>query len=642
MQMTVGFWGIFIVFLVGACAKQSDHNEDFRLVVAGKPSATIIVSANPTPAVHLAALELQHHVERISGARLPITSEVDQVKGFKIHIGKTEYSDQKGIHDGDFGEQEYLILFDEENLLLYGRDWLPTPENRAENGVDILAISLKDTRDLIDYHMAINAGSEGPLQIELPGFYDPQGSLYATYDFLETALGIRWYGPSDFNVVYDKSANLSVKPESMRREPQMKYRYSTEVDGPMILAQYGYPSKDALALFYRRMRRGGEKWGANHTLSSFQDRFLIPESELFEGLQEEIFAKNRSGGPHSRQLCYTNESLVDQLIEDARDYFDGDGSKGLQIAIGDYFAILPLDNNQWCLCDQCQAVLSRDFEKFTGNHFSSGKASNYIFGMINQVAKGLQETHPEKKIATLAYHDNSYYPDQVVLEPNISVSPCLHNRNFMSPELKRHEMEWYRDWVDNAKAPVYLWNYSTFPTERGALGIGSYDGGGPWNVFPGFSAQIQHELIDMYHKDGIRGIFLCGTGEQLDFYLAMKHYDDPDLDLDIALDEFFNRYFGAAGEPMRRFHDKVEQVYNDYSRYPDRVKGENHFHQDEELAWQYLGTEIVMQELEKCIQEAKNAALSPVEQVRLDTWVAGVWEYMKKGRADYLQKVAGS
>ena len=34
----------------------------FKLVSEGNPMATIIIAANPSPAVNLAALELQHHV----------------------------------------------------------------------------------------------------------------------------------------------------------------------------------------------------------------------------------------------------------------------------------------------------------------------------------------------------------------------------------------------------------------------------------------------------------------------------------------------------------------------------------------------------------------------------------------------------
>ena len=629
-----------IWLLLLGCTTKSDELMDFQLIVDGKPAASIIIPSEPCSPVNLAALELQHHIHLISGARLPIISSDKSVKGNKIHIGKTDYIIEKGISLDDFDEQEYAIFFEGENLLLFGRDWFPSVKNKEEHGVDIILTSLEDSRDSIDYNKAVNSKNQDPLPIELPGYYDEQGSLYATYDFMESALGVRWFGPSDFNVVYDKSKNISVKAENKRRSPQMKYRNGTDISGPMIMAQYGHPSKDALALFYRRLRRGGEKWAANHTLSSFQDRFLNQDSELFEGIHEEYFAENRNGGPHTRQLCYTNESLIDELIKDAGNFFDGKGIKGRQIALGDYFAILPLDNNQWCLCETCQSVLLNDTESFNGNHFSSGKASNYIFGFMNKVAKGLQKTHPDKKIATLAYHDYSYYPDKIELEPNISISPCLHNRNYMSPEIKKHEMKWYKDWVANAKAPIYLWNYSTFPTERGVLGIGSFDGSGPWNVFPGFSAQIQHELIQMYHEDGIRGVFLCGIGEQLDYYLAMKHYDNPDLDLNGALDEFFTKYFGPAGPSMRKFYERIEEVYNDYSKYPERVKGENHFHQDEELAWKHLGTNSVMQELEGYISEAKMAKLSLEEQKRLKGWTEGVWDYMVKGKGDYLLKTA--
>ena len=42
------------------------------LVRDGKPASAIVIAENPTPAARLAAMELQHHVEQITGARLPI------------------------------------------------------------------------------------------------------------------------------------------------------------------------------------------------------------------------------------------------------------------------------------------------------------------------------------------------------------------------------------------------------------------------------------------------------------------------------------------------------------------------------------------------------------------------------------------
>lgn len=629
------------VCLLG-CTSEQGYKGQFQLTVNGAPAATIVISENPSPVVQLAALELQHHIALISGARVPISNGGQFIKGNKIHIGKTAFTEQLGLKEDDFEAQEYQILYNESNLVLFGRDWYPTKDNLAEKGVDILSSKLEDLRQTIDYNKAVHAKENTVNSITLPSIYDDQSSLYATYDFIESALHVRWYGPSEFNVVFNKTSNLSVERQDKRRSPKMKFRNGTGLGGPIIAVQYGNPNNDAIELFHRRLRKGGEKWGANHSLTSFQDRFLrknASEETLFEEKHDEYFAQGRDGGEHTRQFCYTNKAFIDQLIEDARNYFDGKGVKGRQIAIGDYFAILPLDNDQWCLCENCQTVLSKDKGQFNNEHFSSGTSSNYIFNFINEVAKGVGKTHPQKKIATLAYHGYSYYPDSIHLEPNISVSPCLHNRYYMLPEIRKHELAWYKDWVNKAKAPVYLWNYSCFPTERGNYGFGGVNGTNPWNVFPGFSAHSQYELIKMYHEDNIRGVFLCGVGEQLDYYLAIKHYDDPDLDIDKAFNEFFTLYFGGAAEPMKKFYERIEEIYNDYSLYPERIKGEKHSHQDEEIAWNYLGTDQVMEELGNYISEAKASKLSPVEQKRVKSWEEGVWKYMKEGKEYYLKRV---
>lgn len=42
----------------------------------------------------------------------------------------------------------------------------------------------------------------------------------------------------------------------------------------------------------------------------------------------------------------------------------------------------------------------------------------------------------------------------------------------------------------------------------------------------------------MYATDGVKGVYLCGLSEQIDFYLTMKLFDNPSLDTDEILDEF--------------------------------------------------------------------------------------------------------
>jgi len=301
--------------------------------------------------------------------------------------------------------------------------------------------------------------------------------------------------------------------------------------------------------------------------------------------------------------------------------------------MGDYFAVVPLDNASWCLCDACQAALARDKDNRREAHFNSGTATHYLWGFINAVARGVRQTHPDKYIAALAYHVYAYPPEDFVLEPNIAVAPCLQNRNYWAPRIKAHEMAFYKRWVEKKDRPIYLWNYYCFPMEP-ALG-------GKWRCFPGFSAHALAEQIKMYHEDGVRGVFLCGIGEQVDYYLTMKMYDDPSVDPDALLDEFFTRYFGAAAKPMKRFHHVIEETFSSPESYPKAVREkERQFHQTESIAWRYLGTEERMEELGKLMARAEASVKTDLDKQRVMTWKKGVWEYMVEGRRDYMAKRA--
>ena len=92
---------------------------------------------------------------------------------------------------------------------------------------------------------------------------------------------------------------------------------------------------------------------------------------------------------------------------------------------------------------------------------------------------------------------------------------------------------------------------------------------------------------------------------------------------------------------MRDFYDKIEQVYSDSKNYPLDIQTKDaQFHQTEAIAWEYLGTDRVMKELEGYIRKAQSLAGSPAEKARVDSWVKGVWEYMQTGKAKYISKKA--
>jgi hypothetical protein len=143
----------------------------------------------------------------------------------------------------------------------------------------------------------------------------------------------------------------------------------------------------------------------------------------------------------------------------------------------------------------------------------------------------------------------------------------------------------------------------------------------------------------MYHDDGVRGVFLCGIGEQVDYYLTLKMYDDPTIDPNALVDEFFERYFGSAAQPMNKFFTLIEETYGNAENYPAEISvQERQFHQTEEIAWKNLGTEGRMAQLRCYIKHAQSAAATELEKRRVETWKIGVWDYMVEGRNMYLEK----
>jgi hypothetical protein len=59
----------------------------FDVIQEGKPACAIVIAENPGPSARLAALELQSHVLKISGAEIPIRSERQPAEGRRILVG---------------------------------------------------------------------------------------------------------------------------------------------------------------------------------------------------------------------------------------------------------------------------------------------------------------------------------------------------------------------------------------------------------------------------------------------------------------------------------------------------------------------------------------------------------------------------
>ena len=576
------------------------------LVENGKAAASIVLAAQPTRAAQFAAAELQWHLEQITGATVPMVADDQPVSGTRILVGESEATIALGLRNTDFEPQEYLVRVRPGLIVLMGRD--------------------KDDRREFSYDKVDT----------WPELFDEQASAYAVYDFLEKFCDVRWYIPTELGLSCPHRRTLTVSGPEVRRAPVMKtrgqsvaYQFPADLCGDTMKTEQPSPvlAWREQMLWWHRMRLGGEAYAGNHSLYGYYDRFLEEHPEYF----------SQGGQGRPTQMCYTNEGLIRQVIQDAEDYFEGKGLKPGGVGAGDYFAVVPMDNSAWCKCPNCAPVLPTGPTRGKGQ-FSNDSASNYLFGFVNRVAKPLADKYPDKYIAALAYSSYAWPPTSEKLAPNVSIQMCLHARMIYNPSVQDNDWEIVQAWVDESpERRKLLWLYYCFPSLSATSG--------QFRCFPGFFGHTVVKYMARYHAAGIRGLYyepsyLYGSRrsallDQVESLVTWKLADDPTVDGNAYIDEFFTRYYGHAAEPMKKFYERVEQIYADPANYP-----KNQGHQNEEIAWGYLGTAERMAELGQLMEQAKQSVRSSLERKRVELFEKGIWQYMQAGRATYEQHAA--
>jgi len=604
------------------------------LVKDGKPVASIVIGKEASRAAQLAAAELQYHIEKITGARLPVVSDAEMVKGPRLLVGASKATEALGLRNGDFKHQEYLVRFLPDTLILMGKD--------------------KEDPGLLDY---AKPGT-------FPGQYDEQATCYAVYDFLERYCGVHWYLPTELGLVCPRQETLSVKGAEVRRSPAMKSRWlfydakmpadlcddynPTNPPPPLLDAREG-------ALFASRQRlRGVEAYNVNHSFYGYYSRFLKDHPEWFaKGYDKDMPEEMRKTPPafgsdlknsypykYFPQMCYTSTGFVQQVVASARNYYDTGKTLGGEVAVGDYFSMVPMDfGDNYCRCPECQALLHKKApcEQWRKQTFAwNDKASDYIYGFVNQVAREVGKTNPDKWLSMAAYSDYYYPPSREPLEPNVAITFCMHRRTFL-PTMGQVIDDVLNRWEAESKTrPKRVWMYFCFPAYTYKRG------------FPPFIAHHMVREMQRYHAMGIRGVFiepsyLSRDGskpmrgpimDQLELYVTFKLADDPALDGNKLIDEFFARYYGAAAKPMQMLYEQIEQAYCDPANYPPGSFGD----QSPEIVWGgKLGTAERMVEFGKLMEQAKTAAKTEIEKKRVALFEKAIWENMKAGQKEYLE-----
>ncbi|MGC9318249.1 MAG: DUF4838 domain-containing protein, partial [Armatimonadota bacterium] len=526
------------------------------LVRDGSPTATIVTASNPTSAVRLAVAELNMHLEAMRGVRLPVATDAQApFEGPMVLVGESAITRSRGWRNDDFNRQEFLVRAAPGVLLLMGRD--------------------HDVRAPLDY--------EGRGVWE--GFdwlskYEALGSLYAVYEFLERCCGVRWYLPGDAWTVVPERRTLAFADLHRRRRPWARYR-QLHRGSPMPRSLYFWDFSDRQAmqallddpelrlsnrdcsLYWLRQRVGGEFFNANHSFNAWPDRFLESHPEYF--------AVGPEGQPMPPQINLASDAVVRQVVEDIGSWMRGRraDAQGRPIYFewiaNGIFPVMPSDTTRWSHDERSRELLLDEPSRQIGNGFSNDRASRYVFEFVNSVARELREMAPQATVSCCAYREYFFAPRGMLFEPNVGImvsKPQVKNRTEAYDEAYHRALREWREAVER----LYVWEYYNMPQW------------GRRDVFPGIVPHRIAEDMRFLRELRIEGEFIeINTAwntplalwlnnpalQHMNYYFALKLLDDPALEIEDLLDDYYHRFYGPAADPMATFFERIEDTYMD-------------------------------------------------------------------------------
>ena len=97
-------------------------------------------------------------------------------------------------------------------------------------------------------------------------------------------------------------------------------------------------------------------------------------------------------------------------------------------------------------------------------------------------------------------------------------------------------------------------------------------------------------------------------------------------------------YGPGAGPYMQSIYNLIENTYSNPANYPPGMATDAmHTHQNESIAWGWLGTADVMAQLQSLMNQAISAVgTNNTYATNVNLFELGTWDYMLAGRNDYL------
>jgi len=516
LRITLTLVGM-VLFLPGSALSAATG---LPLVADGQALARIVIPDEPLPVHQFAAEELQYHLERSSGAKLPICREQDVATDDSgcVFLGPCRRPIQRDVKNEGLRPNGFRIRLVDGSLYLIGDD----SDGPVIAANSIASLHKNQTR---------------------------VGTLFAVYEFLEVQLGVRWLWPGRLGEVIPKNRSIVVEPWEQVRQPQLVhsrmrdygFRYINGWASQQAARQYTFD----VARWMRRHRMAlGIDMDASHAFTRWWQEYgkehpnwfaLQPNNQRGPGgnpqfvqmcvsqpfLWKEIVARWKSSLPktptsHRRRASSKPGALPAYLIDVSEN--DSDGS------------------TPSCTCKPCRAWDG------PGGHLSDRYAKFWL-----AVQREAEKIRPNAQVITIAY--DSYYqpPKETKLNDRIIIGIVPGFYFPWSDHNRQQFREQWQGWADTGARLFLRPNWLHFG-----------------HNFPFNFARKLGEDFSFAHQRGMIAtdfdlIPAPWATQGLTYYVLARIHRHPELPIDTILAEYYDG-FGPASKQVQAYFAHWEQI----------------------------------------------------------------------------------
>ena len=387
----------------------------------------------------------------------------------------------------------------------------------------------------------------------------PIGVLYGVYAFLER-LGVRFLA-WDTVKLPNRRDTLDLPVIDERRSPDFAGRHIFDMY-PIFFDRI--QAQEPLQKW--KMHRLRNRFNGSHTgqkahrdlyegdlfhlspaLPPYHNFYNYLPPEKYFASHPEYFSMDKEGRrfhgtPQGGNICLSNPDVAKIVTETLLDFIRSDREKTPDNPPLMY-DISQMDSSAFmCLCPSCREISDVEGE------------SGLLLSFMNKVAGRIKTEYPEICLRTFAYSSTLVPPKSIRPLENVYVQYCdpyMKSDCFrpLGHEFNKEQAEMLESWRRTG-ANLVLWDYWN-------MGFDSFfDPPRPEVVLDA----LQSDFI-RFHSAGVKAIFIEAERSfvspqnfiDLEYYLASRLMVDRNADVEKAVEEFLEGYYGAANVEMAAF-----------------------------------------------------------------------------------------